>query len=205
LSLKTAFNRAARGAPREADLFLMRAIARNDNTVAADLIYQGADVNYRNKKGETPLMAAAYEGNAAIMKILLEQGSDVNAVDADGNTAMHWLVKSEWTRGTPDMAQLLIDGGADTGIKNTFGETAEFLAGQWNKERLARRLRQTRKDPDAIEVVKPIRLKTAPPPEPVPEPAPVAEKPAAPPAAKMEKSETISEMERRFAKAGLFG
>ena len=210
--LTAAFNRAATAEPREVDLFLMRALVKDDITVAIDMIHQGADINYRNKLGETPLMAAALKGNATMMKMLIEQGADVNAADAQGNTALHWLARSDWTREIPGLAQLMIDSGADAALKNAQGETAGYIAGMLNKSRLARVLDagipgvQAREE--AIEVRKPIRLKTAPAPEPepVPEvvPEPMTEKPAPPPA-KVEKSETISEMEKRFAKAGLFG
>ena len=216
--LTATFNRAANSPPRDMDLFLMKALIHKDTNVAIDMIDNGADVNYRNKLGETPLMAAALNGNAMIVEMLLEQGADVNAADAQGNTPLHWLARADWTREIPGIAQAMIDGVADPTLMNARGETPGYVAGMLNKSRLARVLGAgipgVPEREETIEIRKPLRLKTAPAPEaepePEPEPAPevvpepVAAAPAPPPA-RVEKSETISEMEKRFAKAGLFG
>lgn len=60
---------------------------------AATLIDYGANVNARNKAQQTPLMTAASEANIPVVKTLLEQGSDVKAVDIRGNTALDLVLK----------------------------------------------------------------------------------------------------------------
>ena len=45
------------------------------------LLQQGADVNGRNALGDTPLIAAAFTGQAAMVRLLLEFGADTAATD----------------------------------------------------------------------------------------------------------------------------
>jgi ankyrin repeat protein len=52
------------------------------------LIANGADVNQKNVRGATALMAASIDGTASVVRYLLEQGADVNASDKDGTTAL---------------------------------------------------------------------------------------------------------------------
>jgi ankyrin repeat protein len=54
------------------------------------LIANGANVNQKNVRGATALMAAAIGGTASVVSYLLEQGADVNARDEDGTTALMW-------------------------------------------------------------------------------------------------------------------
>lgn len=52
------------------------------------LLANGADVNQKNFRGSTALMAAAIDGTPSVVRYLLEQGADVNASDKDGITAL---------------------------------------------------------------------------------------------------------------------
>ena len=52
------------------------------------LVANGADVNQKNVRGATALMAAAIDGIPSVVRYLLEQGADVNASDKDGTTAL---------------------------------------------------------------------------------------------------------------------
>ncbi len=45
---------------------------------------KGADVNARNKDGDTALMLGCRRGHLEVVKLLLEKGADVNARDKDG-------------------------------------------------------------------------------------------------------------------------
>ena len=54
----------------------MSAIMKNDDlSVISDLIKAGADVNYKNEYGCTPLRLAKRSGNAAIISFLKENGA----------------------------------------------------------------------------------------------------------------------------------
>lgn len=65
---------------------LMHAVG--DLEIVKLLIAKGANVNQKNVRGATALMAAAIDGTASVVRYLLEQGADVNARDKDGTTAL---------------------------------------------------------------------------------------------------------------------
>ncbi len=65
---------------------------------------------------------AAENGLVEIARLLLDQGSDVNARDNFANTALHLAVRY------PEMVELLLARGAQVGARNAFGNTALHLA-----------------------------------------------------------------------------
>ncbi|RLO06923.1 hypothetical protein DYB28_012658 [Aphanomyces astaci] len=72
------------------------------------LLARGADANYANQKGTTPLMRAAQEGQAAVVSALLGKDADSNAANMEGMTAL--MLASQ--RGHADIAEILISAGA---------------------------------------------------------------------------------------------
>ena len=52
------------------------------------LLEAGAPVDARAEGGSTPLHSAAYNGNAAIMKALFDDGADPNVANDDGKTPL---------------------------------------------------------------------------------------------------------------------
>ena len=56
-------------------------------------------VDYRNKAGATALILAARAGKDGVVRILLDGGSDVDAVDGLGNTALHVGFSRAWEVG----------------------------------------------------------------------------------------------------------
>ena len=59
------------------------------------LIDHGADVNQKNFRGATALMAAAGAGTPALVKYLIEKGADVHARDEEGHTARMYAEQRE--------------------------------------------------------------------------------------------------------------
>ena len=59
--------------------------------------------------GRTPLLCAVQAGRVESVRVLLAAGADVNARDADGNTA----VRTAAAEGTLEMVKLLVAAGAD--------------------------------------------------------------------------------------------
>ena len=66
--------------------------------------------------------------------LALEFGTDVNAVDRTGNTALHTAAQRNYAT----VVQLLADNGADVNVENTAGQTPLALATRAEARRLAR-------------------------------------------------------------------
>jgi ankyrin repeat protein len=71
-----------------------------------------------------PLMFAAREGHVEVAKLLLDAGSDVNAVDKNGITPLFMAISNNRV----PMARFLIDRGADINAKDWYGRTPLFAA-----------------------------------------------------------------------------
>lgn len=59
-----------------------------------------------------PLQSAAYEGQGEAVELLLKKGANINATDGFGRTALWYVALG----GHPDVAQLLLERGADPRI-----------------------------------------------------------------------------------------
>jgi len=101
----------------------------------------GADPSLSNKDISTPLLAACGVGvlgngddsagteeeSIQAVSMLLELGADINAVDDNGNSAMHGAAYNSWTR----LVEYLADHGADVKVwnqKNKRGWTPLLIA-----------------------------------------------------------------------------
>src|SRR3954447_12559051 len=93
--------------------------AGGDAVKSRILIEHGADVNVRTEQGRTPLMAAAKRnGNADLVRLLLEKGADVKT---PGDTTLIPAAQS----GDVEIMRLLIEAGANVNcISPRLGETA---------------------------------------------------------------------------------
>src|SRR5437870_4606856 len=72
------------------------------------LLDEGADINAREKLGDTALSEATYYGRLDVVKELLFRGADVNAVGKEG-TALDIAIKKNYS----DIADLLKHHGAE--------------------------------------------------------------------------------------------
>ncbi len=83
--------------------------------------------------GETPLMSAANTGRDNIVKLLLDNGANVNIKGNNGETALLWAaqgwLKSSYTRNSNyrSVIEQLVSKGADTKAENKNGENALAL------------------------------------------------------------------------------
>jgi hypothetical protein len=68
---------------------LLEASEKGDTERVRRLCESLADVNAKDKDGETALIIAIKKGHTEIMKMLLENRADVNAKTKDGKTALH--------------------------------------------------------------------------------------------------------------------
>src|SRR5215470_942906 len=79
---------------------------------------------------------AAMKGNQALVRTLLQQKADVNAIQVDGATALHWAVY----RSDLELAQLLIKAGAKVEAKNREGITPLYMASAYDNSDLIQSL-----------------------------------------------------------------
>ena len=87
---------------------------------------------------------AVRQGNLDAVKSWLANGGQVNAVQADGATALHWAVYAE----REGIVDILIDAGADVTIANRAGVTPLILAAENGNAGIMRSLINTGADPN---------------------------------------------------------
>jgi ankyrin repeat protein len=90
-------------------------------TFTRDDLEPGSTLEARWNIGRTPLMESAWNGQAEVIKLLLDYGADINAVDDHGMTALIRAAR----RGHEMSVKLLLDRGADATIRDKNGRTAE--------------------------------------------------------------------------------
>ncbi|CAK4491658.1 unnamed protein product [Aphanomyces euteiches] len=116
----------------------------------------GANADYQNKLGKTPLIEAAWKGNFDVVKDLLAHGAAVDQADWNGYTPLHWassygnldvvnellahgatvdpINKNDETplhqaasKGEVDIVERLLDGDANRLLENKDGKTPRDL------------------------------------------------------------------------------
>lgn len=109
----------------------------------------GADVNERSIRGETPLMVAAIAGHGEIVSYLLQRGAAIDARNDSGLSALHAATYA----GQTDIARLLIDKGAELNDgRNDFGVTPLHLAAEENNLDTVRMLLDLGADTTLLEI-----------------------------------------------------
>ncbi|MEX0940666.1 MAG: ankyrin repeat domain-containing protein [Candidatus Babeliales bacterium] len=102
---------------------LFPALLREKDVITNKLIAMGADINFKNKDGDTPLhlLAANFNG----FKFLLNAGANPNITNNDGNTPLIRVVLTTNTdKNIAEIAKILLDKGADPLIQNNEDKTA---------------------------------------------------------------------------------
>jgi ankyrin repeat protein len=128
---------------------LMLAAWYGHTAIVQALLNKGAKVNMKSDSGKTALMAASFQGNTEIVKLLkrveginskllaairnyniykvcalLNKGATTNADDEDGQTALMFAAR----KGYMDIVQILLAKGADVKAKSHYGATALMWA-----------------------------------------------------------------------------
>jgi uncharacterized protein len=113
---------------------LLRAAKAGDTELVKVLLATGADVKLVTKSGMTPVMAAAGLGTKeedttgrkkteaeaiASIKLCVDAGADVNALDNQGDTALHGAAQ----KGHDQVVKFLVDHGAKLDVKDKRGRT----------------------------------------------------------------------------------
>jgi ankyrin repeat protein len=115
----------------------LRASQSSDIRLMRLLLEHGADPTIATTNGTTPLMVASGIGwvegvtnergakeNLEAVKLLLELGANVNAIDGDGRTALHGAAH----KGRNEIVQLLVDNGARLDARD--GGSRDSIAGE---------------------------------------------------------------------------
>ena len=105
---------------------LVWAACDSNPTVVLTILKHNPDVKIKDKQQRSALHYASWagaEGNLELYKKLIEElltrKADINAIDQDGWTPLHFAAQ----RGKKDIVELLLSKGSDAQIKNKKGET----------------------------------------------------------------------------------
>lgn len=103
------------------------AVKKGNNTATELLIKRSVDINRHNKtNGVTALHTASTLRDGTIVKMLLENGADVNSKDYCGMTALHVAA----SRGHEAAVRLLLENGADINAQDGRHSSPLHLAAQ---------------------------------------------------------------------------
>ena len=67
------------------------------------------------------------EGHVDVAKVLIQNGADVNAVDKDKWTALHFAAE----KGHVDVAKVLIQNGADVNAVDKITDSTSLRSSEW--------------------------------------------------------------------------
>jgi len=121
---------------------LFWAVQSHENSEVAEfLIESGADVNWVDKRLNTPLILAVFARSIEVTKRLLEKDANVQAADKLGNTALHYAAQKE----EKELIYQLLKKNANLYLINNYGATSlEYIQG-W-EPKLYKHLKQIYKE-----------------------------------------------------------
>ncbi|OAA65142.1 Ankyrin repeat-containing domain protein [Akanthomyces lecanii RCEF 1005] len=105
----------------EDDTALAKAARAGKIEVCRLLLEKGSDINYRNRKGRTPLHIATFEDNQALVEFLLQRGAKVDLTE-DRYSRTPLLMAAH--RGNISLVRLLHTKGGDINHADRDGQTA---------------------------------------------------------------------------------
>ncbi len=105
---------------------LTAAAERGDTASVLQSLADGADINTRDTRGRTPVMAATHGDQVETVRALIRVGADINIRDNRLDNPFLYA----GAEGLLDILNLAIDAGADTKLTNRFGGTALIPAAE---------------------------------------------------------------------------
>jgi uncharacterized protein len=93
---------------------LMRAAKEGRLDIVEELLGLGVDISVRNADGCNALWLACYNGSHAIIGRLIAAGIAIDNQNGNGATCLMYVSSNS----KPDLVRLLLDQGADPGLKN---------------------------------------------------------------------------------------
>jgi ankyrin repeat protein len=122
------------------------AVKNGDYNKVKQILAAGIDVDV-TEDTKTALMLAAKEGHQNIVKLLLENGANINKKNKSHNTALHFAVFNKHN----NIVKLLIEKGAEINAKGYAGQTPLVLAAEIDNIEAAKLLIQKGADIKAVD------------------------------------------------------
>lgn len=123
----------------------VQALREGDDSKAVQLVESSPTVvNFRDAKGETPLMIAVMNRDSTWTGYLIKEGADPNVGNRDGDTAL--ILASRL--GFETAVDWLLQYGAEVDGRNRMGETALIVAVQRRQAPIVKLLLAKGADPD---------------------------------------------------------
>jgi ankyrin repeat protein len=105
---------------------LIRAAESGDTAAVLQSLAAGADINVRDARGRTPVMAATHAQQEQTVKALIDAGADINLRDNSLDNPFLYA----GAEGFLDILKLTIAAHADTKLTNRYGGTALIPASE---------------------------------------------------------------------------
>ena len=119
------------------DALLLEAAAEGETDVVELLIDEyEAEIEMKDKNGQTPLIQAIAWGHESVVRMLLEKGANIETTDEDGRTP---LIKAAF-HGHEAIVRLLLEKGAKIEAKDNDGDTPLIEAANWRHPSIVRML-----------------------------------------------------------------
>jgi ankyrin repeat protein len=95
-----------------------------------NLVSLGADVNFKNTIGLTPLSLASSICSTELVKLLLDSGAFVNSRDIQGKSPLHYIVEAKFGAASEvlEIVSLFVQCGADVNSRDSSGYTPLYRA-----------------------------------------------------------------------------
>lgn len=111
----------------------------DDDTLNCLLNHRGINFNLQGAGNNTPLHEAILSGDAQLVRDLIQRGADLNIRNGSNNTP---LALTTFDAGNPEIAEILLNAGANPNIRCEQGMTALHMAVERRQERIVTLLLQ---------------------------------------------------------------
>ncbi|CRG89394.1 hypothetical protein PISL3812_06430 [Talaromyces islandicus] len=121
---------------------VFRATERNQVQIVKLLLDAGATPEFRDKKGRTALMTAAWKNHWHVLQLLISRGADVNAIDNRKRNILHNLAADKQCDWGDDVVNMLLRSTCNVDARDELGRTPLHWACATGKTHFAELLLQ---------------------------------------------------------------